>query len=45
MRNIRVYFDTCAWCRSFDDVSDERIWEEAMAFVEILKWINTRVNG
>ena len=37
MRNIRVYFDTCAWCRPFDDVSDDRILEEAMAFVEILK--------
>jgi predicted nucleic acid-binding protein len=33
----RVYLDTCVWCRPFDDVSDERIWEEAMAFVEILR--------
>jgi len=37
MKNVRVYLDTCVWCRPFDDVSDERIWEEAMAFVEILR--------
>jgi len=37
MRNISVYLDTCVWCRPFDDVSNERIWEEAMAFVEILR--------
>jgi predicted nucleic acid-binding protein len=37
MRSVRVYLDTCVWCRPFDDVSEMRIWGEAMAFLEILR--------
>jgi predicted nucleic acid-binding protein len=36
MKNARVYLDTCVWCRPFDEVRDERIFDEAMAFVRIV---------
>lgn len=33
---IKIYLDTCIWCRPFDEPS-ERVDEEANAFIKILK--------
>jgi hypothetical protein len=33
----RVYLDTCAWCRPFDDPSHPRILQESDAVAEIFK--------
>ena len=34
---MRIYFDTCVYCRPFDDQSQERIEKETEAFAKILK--------
>jgi len=37
----RVYLDTCAWCRPFDDPSHPRILQESDAVAEIFKKIDS----
>lgn len=37
----RVYLDTCAWCRPFDDPSHPRIRRESDALVEIFKKVDS----
>lgn len=34
---MKIYFDTCVYCRPFDDQSQERIEKETEAFAKILK--------
>ncbi len=34
---MRIYLDTCVYCRPFDDQSQDRIEKETKAFIEILK--------
>ena len=34
---MKIYFDTCVYCRPFDDQSQERIEKETEAFARILK--------
>ena len=34
---LKIYFDTCVYCRPFDDQSQERIEKETEAFAKILK--------
>ncbi len=37
----RIYLDTCAWCRPFDDPSHPRILQESDEVVEILKKVDS----
>ena len=34
---MKIYLDTCIYCRPFDDQSQDRIEKETKAFIEILK--------
>lgn len=34
---MKIYLDTCIYCRPFDDQSQERIEKETKAFIEVLK--------
>lgn len=34
---MKIYFDTCVYCRPFDEQSQERIEKETEAFAKILK--------
>ena len=34
---MKIYLDTCIYCRPFDDQSQDRIEKETKAFVELLK--------
>jgi hypothetical protein len=34
---IKIYLDTCVYCRPFDDQSQKQIEKETRAFIEILK--------
>ncbi len=36
----RVYLDTCAWCRPFDNPSNSRILQESDAVAEILRKVD-----
>ncbi len=36
----RIYLDTCAWCRPFDDPSSKRVLEESNAIPEILRRVD-----
>lgn len=36
----RVYLDTCAWCRPFDNLSNSRILQESDAVAEILRKVD-----
>ncbi len=38
----RVYLDTCAWCRPFDDSSNPRILQESDAVARILRNVDAR---
>ena len=33
---MKIYLDTCIYCRPFDDQSQDRIEKETKAFIEIL---------
>ena len=34
---MKIYFDTCVYCRPFDDQTQNRIKNETEAFVNVLK--------
>ena len=34
---MEIYFDTCVYCRPFDDQTQNRIKKETAAFVNVLK--------
>lgn len=34
---MKIYFDTCVYCRLFDDQSQDRIEKETKEFIEVLK--------
>ncbi len=34
---MKIYLDTCIYCRPFDDQSQDRIAKETEAFAKILK--------
>ena len=34
---MKIYFDTCVYCRPFDDQTQNRIKKETEAFVKVLK--------
>ncbi len=34
---MKIYFDTCVYCRPFDDQTQNRIKKETAAFVKVLK--------
>ncbi|MCD6456239.1 MAG: hypothetical protein J7K81_05560 [Methanophagales archaeon] len=33
---MKIYLDTCVYCRPFDDQSQDRIEKETKAFIEIV---------
>ncbi len=35
---MKIYLDTCVYCRPFDDQSQDRIEKETKAFIEVLKF-------
>ena len=42
---IRVYLDTCVWCRPFDAMVSDRILEEAESMIELMKKVdNSEIN-